>query len=90
MENEELFEYDTFELDWNNKNVEFAITEEFEFEGKTYILCAEVKGDEIDEDVYLFRAEIEDEEITVENIESEQEYNRIVEAYYKLCVENEE
>ena len=90
MENEELLEYDTFVLEINGKNVEFAITEEFEFEEKTYILCGEVKGDEInDEEVYLFRAVMEDTEITVESIETEEEYDRIVEAYYAQNVEME-
>ena len=91
MSNEELFEYDTFSLEVEGRVVEFAITEEFELEGKTYILCGEVAGEEInDEDLYLFRAEMDGDEITVEGIETEEEYNRIVEAYYELCVEDEE
>ena len=85
MENEQLLEFDTFNLELNGKDIEFAITEEFDFEGKHYILCAEVTGDEInDEEVYLFRAIMEDAEITVESIETEEEYDRIVEAYYEL------
>ncbi len=88
MENEQLLEFDTFTLDLNGKEMEFAITEEFDFEGKHYILCGEVNGDEInDEEVYLFRAEMDDTEITVESIETEEEYERIVEAYYEQNVE---
>ena len=90
MENEQLLEFDTFVLDMNGKEVEFAITEEFDFEDKHYILCGEVNGEEInDEEVYLFRAIMEEEEITVESIETEEEYDRIVEAYYTLCAEEE-
>ena len=86
MGNEELFEYETFTLDMNGKEVEFAIIEEFELEGKNYILCSEVVDDEIrDEDLYLFRAKTEGNEIEVESIESEEEYNHIVEEYYKIC-----
>ncbi len=82
---EQLYEFDTFILDMNGKEVEFAITEEFDFEGKHYILCGEVTGDEInDEEVYLFAAKTEGEEIEVESIDSEEEYDRIVEAYYEL------
>lgn len=90
MENEQLLEFDTFNLELNGKEIEFAITEEFDFEGKHYILCGEVSGDEInDEEVYLFRAIMEDTEITVESIETEEEYDRIVEAYYEQNVEME-
>ena len=90
MANEELFEYETFTLDMKGKEVEFAITEEFDMEGKHYILCGEVVGDEInDEDLYLFRAKVEGDEIEVESIETEEEYNHIVEEYYKLCEETE-
>lgn len=90
MGNEELLEYDTFSLEMNGKPVEFAIVEEFDFEGKNYILCGEVNGDEIDdEDLYLFRADMDGDEISVESIESEKEYNRIVEAYYELCVDED-
>ena len=90
MENEQLLEFDTFNLELNGKEIEFAITEEFDFEGKHYILCGEVNGDEInDEEVYLFRAVMEENEITVESIETEEEYDRIVEAYYQENVEVE-
>ena len=91
MENEQLLEFDTFNLELNGKDIEFAITEEFDFEGKTYILCAEVVEDEVnDEEVYLFRAIMEDAEITVESIDTEEEYNRIVEAYYELTESEDE
>ena len=90
MENEQILEFDTFNLELNGKEIEFAITEEFDFEGKHYILCGEVNGDEInDEEVYLFRAIMEENEITVESIETEEEYDRIVEAYYQENVEVE-
>lgn len=90
MENEQLLEFDTFSLELNGKEMEFAITEEFDFEGKHYILCGEVNGDEInDEEVYLFRAIMEENDITVESIETEEEYDRIVEAYYEQNVEME-
>uniref|UniRef100_UPI004057C99E DUF1292 domain-containing protein n=1 Tax=Agathobacter sp. TaxID=2021311 RepID=UPI004057C99E len=90
MENQEFLEYETFVLEIDRKEIEFAITEEFDFEENHYILCAEVNEDEIDdEELYLFRAVSEEDEITVESIEPEEEYNRIVEAYYELCGEDE-
>ena len=89
--NEETVEYDTFSYELNGRVMEWAITEEFEFEGKTYIVCAEVVGDELsDEGLYLFEGISEGEEITVRNIETEAEYNRVVDAYCKLNEENAE
>ena len=86
--NEETMEYDTFELELNGRVIEFAITEEFEFEGKNYIICGEIVGDEIkDDELYLFEGITEGEEITVKSIDTEEEYNRIVDAYYE-SVEN--
>ena len=90
MSNEQLLEFDTFVLECNGEETEFAITEEFDYEGKHYILCGEVNGDEInDEEVYLFRAVVEENEITVESIDTEEEYDRIVEAYYEMNVDME-
>ena len=93
MQNEELFEYETFMFDMDGEEVEMAIIEEFDFEEKHYVLCAEVEDDMINEEdgLYLFRIVSEsDDDIAVETIESEEEYNRIVEAYYEMCEAQEE
>lgn len=88
---EETVEYETFTYELNGKSMEWAITEEFAYEGKNYIICGEVLGDEIsDEGLYIFEGTSEGEEITVKNIETEAEYNRIVEAYCKHCDEKTE
>ena len=82
---EETVEYETFTYELNGKTMEWAILEEFPFEGKTYIVCAEVLGDELsDEGLYLFEGTSEGEEITVRNIDSEEEYNKVVDAYCAL------
>ena len=87
---EELVEYETFTYDLNGKVMEWAIVEEFPFEDKTYIICQEVLGDTLsDEGLYLFEGISEGEEITVKNIDSEEEYNRVVDAYCKFCEEAE-
>lgn len=88
---EELVEYDTFTYDLNGKTMEWAIIEEFDFEEKTYIVCQEVLGDTLsDEGLYLFESLAnEGEEITVKNIETEEEYNRVVDAYCALSEEAE-
>lgn len=88
---EEMVEYDTFTYDLNGKVMEWAIVEEFEFEEKTYIVCQEVVGDALsDEGLYLFEGVSEGEEITVRNIDSEEEYNRVVDAYCEMCEATEE
>lgn len=82
---EEMVEYDTFTYELGGKTMEWAITDEFEFEGKTYIVCQEVVGDTLsDEGLYLFEGVSEGDEITVRNIDSEEEYNRVVDAYCEL------
>ena len=87
---EEMVEYDTFTYELNGKVMEWAIVEEFEFEEKTYIVCQEVVGDSLsDEGLYLFEGVSEGEEITVKNIDSEEEYNRVVDEYCKRCEEAE-
>lgn len=87
---EEMVEYDTFTYELNGKTMEWAIVEEFEFEEKTYIVCQEVVGDSLsDEGLYLFEGVSEGEEITVRNIDSEEEYNRVVDEYCKRCEEAE-
>ena len=91
LKDDEMMEFDTFTLDLNGKTMEWAITDEFEFEGKTYIVCVEVLGDELSEEgLYLFEGISEGEEITVKNIDSEEEYNRIVDAYCELCDDEED
>jgi len=91
LKNEDMVEYDTFTYELGGKTMEWAITEEFEFEGKTYIVCAEVIGEELsDEGLYLFEGISEGEEITVRNIDSEEEYNRVVDAYCNLSEEDAE
>ncbi len=88
LKDEEMVEYETFTYELNGKTMEWAIMEEFPFEGKTYIVCAEVIGDELsDEGLYLFEGISEGEEITVRNIDSEEEYNRVVDAYCELSEE---
>ena len=85
---EEMVEYDTFTYELNGKVMEWAIVEEFPFEEKTYIICQEVLGDTLsDEGLYLFEGISEGDEITVKNIDSEEEYNRVVDAYCAACEE---
>lgn len=89
LKDDEMVEYDTFTYDLNGKTMEWAITDEFEFEGKKYIVCAEVVGDSLSEEgLYLFESLSDDgNEITVSNINSEEEYDRVVDAYCAMADE---
>lgn len=81
----EYEEYTTFILEMSDKKKhEFAIVEEFDYEEKHYVLVSEVKGDEITEGVYLFRAESQGEDFIVEEIEDKEEYAKAVKAYEAL------
>ena len=86
LRDDEMVEYDTFTFDMNGKVTEWAITDEFDYEGKKYIVCAEVIGDTLsDEGLYLFESvSLEGDEITVQNIASEEEYDKVVEYYCSL------
>ena len=91
LRDDEMVEYDTFTYELSGKTMEWAITDEFEFEGKKYIVCAEVVGDALSEEgLYLFESVSEENnEITVRNIDSEEEYNRVVDVYCNLSDEAE-
>jgi len=86
LNEEEMVEYDTFTYDLNGKVMEWAIVDNFEFEEKKYIVCQEVVGDSLSEEgLYLFESVSEEgDEITVKNIDSEEEYDRAVNAYCAL------
>lgn len=87
-ETQETAEYDTFTVELSGISREWAITDEFDYEGKHYLICAEVVGDELSEaGLYLFEGKSEGEELEVKNLESEAEYNRVAEAYCKLTEE---
>lgn len=86
---EEMVEFETFTVDLNGRNTEWAITDEFDFEGKHYLICAEVIGDDIsDAGLYIFEGKADGEELEVKNLETEEEYNRVAEAYCNLGEEN--
>ncbi len=77
----------------NNNHVatEYAIMEQFTFEDKNYMLLSKVEDDVIkDDEASLVRYHYEDcneEEIVVELIDDDAEYQRAVEAYYKYAEE---
>lgn len=85
---EETGEFDTFTINLNGVTREWAITDEFDFEAKHYLICAEVVGDNLsDAGLYIFEGKSDGDDLEVKNLETEEEYIRVAEAY---CKENEE
>ncbi len=84
MENE-YKEYETFEMELNGKETEFAIEEEFEVAGKKYVLAARIQGDTVmDEGCYIFASVEKEGETLIEKIADKDEYAKVTEAYMKM------
>ena len=78
-------EYETFTMELNGKEMEFAIEEEFNVAGKKYIVASQVEGDEIKEDgCYIFASREEDGESVIEKIMDAKEYEKVTNAYLKM------
>ena len=83
--NEEYMEFDTFMITMSDgKEQECAIVDEFDFEGKHYILAAEIHDDQVLDGAYLCRSRNEEDGFIVERIESRTEYERAAKAYEEL------
>ena len=84
MQNEYM-EFDTFMITMSDgKEQECAIVDEFDFEGKHYILAAEIHGDQVADGAYLCRSRVEEDGFVVERIETREEYMRASKAYEDL------
>ncbi len=62
---------------------EFAIVEEFDFEGKHYIVVSPVVNNEVQEGLYIYNAVVSGEELEVSRIEDAAEFEK-VSAYYEV------
>ena len=83
--NEEYMEFETFMITMSDgKEQECAIVDEFDFEGKHYILAAEIHDDQVADGAYLCRAKNEEDGFVVERIETKEEYEKAAKAYYEL------
>jgi len=79
-------EYVTFTVTARDgSEVEMAVVDEFDFEGKHYVVGAVVQDDTIlDDGRYIYLSKIEKDGFTVEKITREFEYKRIAEAYMEM------
>lgn len=86
---DEMNDYETVVLELDNgTEEEFAILQSFEMEGKNYVLLALIKDDAVSEDAeeMLFMRDetddtCEDGEIILTVIETDDEYNKVVDFY---------
>lgn len=85
MENE-FSEYATFTVTAKDgSEVEMAVVDEFEFEGKHYVVGAVIMDDTIQDDAqYIYRSVMTEDGFTVEKIKKEFDYKRIAKAYMEM------
>lgn len=83
---EEFREYATFTTTNKEGNeIEMAVMDEFEFEHKNYVVGALIEENTIQEDgLFIFRVKEIREDIQVEKISSQTEYQKIAQAYMEM------
>ncbi len=68
---------------------EYAILDEFDLEGKNYMILSAIEDDDtIGEDEYLYEYKEEGDEVELIEIEDDEEFER-VSAYYESLMEEE-
>ena len=83
---EELKEYATFVTTNRDGNeIEMAVIDEFEFEHKNYVVGALIENETVNEDgLFIFKLKEAGDEIKVEKITSQVEYQKIAQAYMEM------
>ena len=83
---EEFKEYVTFTTTNKDGNeIEMAVIDEFEYEHKNYVVGALIEDNTINEDgLFIFRVKEMGEEIKVEKITNQTEYQKIAQAYMEI------
>ena len=83
---EEFKEYATFiTTNREGNEIEMAVMDEFEFEHKNYVVGALIEGDTVNEDgFFIFRVKEMGDDIKVEKISNQMEYQKIAQAYMEI------
>lgn len=83
---DEFKEYVTFTVTSQaGEEVEMAVVDEFQFEGKDYVAAARVIDDTIDEEgVYIYKLVVSEDDFTVEKIKNKIDYEKVVKAYMEM------
>lgn len=85
-EHEEEFEVQLVTLvDEDGNEQEFEVIEIFEVDGKEYVAIAPPEGEEDDDEVMVFRLEVDENgEELLHDIEDDDEWNKVADAYMAL------
>ena len=92
MSDEQLnFEVDTiFIPNDEGGEDEYAILDEFEFEGKKYMVFSEIEADDtLGEDEYLYEYTEDGDDIELSEIEDDEEFDKVT-AYYDSLMQEED
>ena len=84
IEKDELVEYTTLILSLEEGDREFAIIKELSVDGQTYVALSPFVGaDEVSDDIYFYRYDIEDGEPTLGVIpdDADDEFEAVADAY---------
>jgi uncharacterized protein YrzB (UPF0473 family) len=86
---EEMIEVETVMLPGEDgKEHEYAILDDFQLDGKNYMVIAVIEGDEIAEEMELLRYREEGDDMIFDIIEDEEELQRAAEFYDSLPIED--
>ena len=69
--------------------MECAILDQFEYEGQGYVLLSPVEGEEIQEDMFIYRYEEDGDDIIIDYIDDEKELEAVASFYDQLIGELE-
>lgn len=85
----EMIEVETVMLPGEDgKEHEYAILDDFELDGKKYMVISVIEGDEIAEDMELLRYREEGDDMIFDIIEDEEEFERAAKFYDSLPIED--
>ena len=85
----EMMEVETIMLPGEDgKEHEYAILDDFELDGNQYMVISVIEGDEIAEDMELLRYREDGDDLILDIIEDEEEFQRAAQYYDSLPVED--
>ena len=89
MDNEQIFvDVDTIMLPLEDgTEEECAIVDQFEFEGASYLVLSPIVDDMIEDESFIYRYEEDGDDMILDYIEDEDDYERIAQAYADILNE---
>lgn len=82
---DEMMEFDTIVLPMeDDTEQEFAILDDFELDGKTYLVVSRIDGEEIEDQIFIYGYTEDEEGLLINYIEDDAEYEAIFNAYMSI------